>query len=90
MTCKDLNCHGECCKGIFFPMPVDSDSRAYFLRHGHVVPEMNAIYLPARCKALANDGSCMDYENRPRICRDYAVGCPACVLTQRLAKEGKV
>lgn len=70
-------------------MPVDSDSRYYFKLHGISIPEANAIYMHVPCRMLDRNGRCIDYEHRPKICRDYAVGCPACVLTRRLAMEDK-
>lgn len=74
-TCTE--CGGQCCKFFVIPAPKmkNPDYEKYFAlrvpgarfmetkRHGRIF----VINIP--CKNL-KDGRCVDYENRPKLCRD--------------------
>ncbi len=102
-------CGGQCCKFFVIPGPKkdNPDMEHYFsLRKGaHFMDTQRfgrvfVIELP--CKNLSPTGSCMEYENRPAICRrmneytlpQYCVprGCKYDItgaLGEDFLKEGK-
>ncbi|BAI79815.1 conserved hypothetical protein [Deferribacter desulfuricans SSM1] len=42
-----------------------------------------------RCKHLRDDGKCANYENRPKVCRDFQPD-EICVLISTLSFEDKI
>ncbi len=41
-------------------------------------PGEGLFAMDGQCGNLGDDGRCIDYENRPRICRDFEIGNTAC------------
>ncbi len=73
---------GTCCKNVVLVdggKPVQTvehfeklvrrkpEYRRFVPRHEY----MREGFLYVSCEMLADDNTCIDYENRPRICRDY-------------------
>ncbi len=74
-------CGARCCRyiatGIDAPTcKRDYDHIRWYLLHEHIhvfVDHEGDWYLEveARCDCLGDDGRCLNYKNRPRICRKY-------------------
>jgi Fe-S-cluster containining protein len=67
---------GKCCKYLVFIVPytrhTDDELRYYKLR-GVMFERINRntdrMIVPCRCSLLGEDNLCMDFENRPDVCR---------------------
>ena len=73
-------CGGKCCVGIIEVQSADE------IFYDDALVTVIEEFLPdrtmrmgdnLRCIAL-KDGKCSIYENRPRVCRAFQVGCPCC------------
>jgi Fe-S-cluster containining protein len=54
----------------------------------HATVETDRVRLNQACSML-KDGKCSDYENRPKACRDYPVGCESCIKSVNMFAEDK-
>ena len=80
-------CQSKCCRYFCFEIdePEDFEEfenlRWFVLHEGisvHVDEGKWFISIDNKCRNLAEDGRCTDYENRPLICRKYTTdGCDA-------------
>ena len=81
-----LNCDGcgKCCQNIGFPpfmyfeilnLPADLNSQIMPLYDNRQSLEMARV----KCVWLSDDNKCMHYEHRPKVCRDFTIGEPACL-----------
>ncbi|MDH5675125.1 MAG: YkgJ family cysteine cluster protein [Myxococcales bacterium] len=84
---EDCGSCGACCHRGFDVVQLRPRDAIRRLRPEWVVGTGQQAHLPrpdGRCVALAGDGSagapyrCQEYEDRPRSCRDFAVGGDAC------------
>lgn len=67
---------GECCTVIDFVAgkEVSYDEARFYELHGirlHTEGGQLLLEVPLRCSLLGEDNLCKDYENRPKICRNY-------------------
>lgn len=77
------HCDAECCKYIaVMVLREDTDYIQFLMTHGGRLSTTDCndtevvILIDHQCQLLVNN-RCSDYENRPRICRDYeASRCP--------------
>ena len=70
------SCGGKCCQGIIEVSPSDAifnDRRLTTDAFGLRAMQLNGF----NCIALKN-GKCSIYDKRPRVCRDFEVGCQRC------------
>lgn len=77
-------CPGKCCR--YFALPIDTpetwkefDFIRWFLLHERATVFVDEaewyLLVHTKCKQLNDETNrCMDYENRPSICRDYSHG----------------
>ena len=83
MNC--LECRGACCEQLILPAPSPfgetADSFDFLAARGDVLKE--SVILDCRCPHLEPDGRCSCYDVRPRFCRDYKAGGPACLAAVR-------
>ena len=82
IRCEDVDCpeRAECCTTVRWRISEsdynDSHFREWWFLHegARIYEEDGAYYIqwPMRCRNVSDDGlRCMDYENRPYICRNY-------------------
>ena len=82
IPCSDAECSEriECCTTVRWRISEsdfkDSRFRKWWLLHegARLYKEDGAFYIhwPMRCRNISEDGlRCLDYENRPEICRLY-------------------
>ncbi len=73
-------CNSKCCR--YFCFEIDEpdcfdefDNLRWFLLHEGISVHIDEgswfISIANKCKQLADDGRCLEYETRPAICRDY-------------------
>jgi hypothetical protein len=41
----------------------------------------------SKCACLTADGRCVDYENRPEVCKDLSVGSQRCMSARKALRE---
>lgn len=68
-------CGGKCCKFLTFPLNAknDSDVQKYYALRGHVMRSKRLgkiLVLHVPCENLSETGKCMNYDNRPDVCRN--------------------
>jgi len=73
MVCKKC---GNCCKYLTFLIPYikySEDEIKYYNLRGvtfeRATRTINRMIVPCRCSLLGADNLCMDFENRPDVCR---------------------
>lgn len=71
-SCEE--CGGKCCKFQVKELhgTLSEDEKKYYNLRGKIISserdgQLLIIYSP--CKNLSVDGKCMDYDNRPEICK---------------------
>ncbi len=70
-------CRGACCESITLDLRSENaDVQRWLDLHGQRV--VGGLNLACACSAL-REGRCTIYDDRPRVCRDYAVGSAACL-----------
>ena len=85
---------GACCHRGFHLVPVGPRAPVVRARPGWIVRDDHGLHLPRPdgfCVALARDPGgaprapwrCAIYDERPRACRDFAVGSDACMEARR-------
>ena len=83
-------CAGACCESFALPLsaalPTDRDDdelqdiNTWIILHADIHDGM--LVFECRCKMLnVKDGTCLVYEERPNVCRQYEAGGPACLET---------
>lgn len=70
-------CKGACCErfGINFK-DHSEDTFRWFAYHGE--SKGRIVFFDCKCKWL-KDGKCSIYDDRPQLCKDYAVGSRPCI-----------
>lgn len=76
-----FKCQGECCKHVALEIDKptckrDYDNIRWYLAHKNVevfIDDSDDWYIKffSDCEYLAKDGKCANYEERPKICREY-------------------
>lgn len=77
MNSACVYCKGACCKSLTLDLsrfPADAIRWAAF--HGEL--EEDRVRFRCKCQMLKN-GLCSIYDNRPTICKDFAVGSRGCI-----------
>jgi len=79
-TCED--CDAKCCKHVAVEIDIpekieDFEDIKWFVSHRNVnvfVDEDNLWYLEflTSCEFLGEKNKCLNYDNRPQICREYS------------------
>jgi len=69
-------CRGACCETILLPETLQVDLEWLEVRGGRFVP--GALELAFVCPKLDTWGACSIYDDRPHLCREYAVGGVHC------------
>ena len=76
MTACQL-CRGACCEYVVVKRDESNDDKWDWLcYHGEVTG--NVVKIPTPCSKF-RDGGCSIYPDRPKMCRDFRVGCSLCV-----------
>ena len=77
MEDKCLKC-GKCCTHIMLKVgnsiPTDKDFLDYSVLHGITFEKINGetyLFIPARCFWLNHQGECMEYKNKPNLCKNF-------------------
>ncbi len=78
-------CKGACCETLTLPMPTQANIIEWISLRGRVEGKMIRVEVP--CRELTGDGACGIHATKPQICRDFAVGSPACISAIR-ARRG--
>jgi Fe-S-cluster containining protein len=72
-------CRGACCSSVVLPIDVTTVGREVAvmltLRGSQ---EAHGFRLDAPCRHLSRKGQCRIHEDRPTVCREYAVGGEGC------------
>ena len=85
-------CRGACCESFSLPLcdidPPSNDAMYWIKLHGreHMTPSGTAVSFECRCTALAADGRCLIYDNRPYVCQVYQPGSHDCLETVRVRR----
>lgn len=85
---KCIKCKAKCCKHIAMEIDrpttkTDYDNIRWYLLHENIIVYIDGdkkwtLEMAAKCKNLGPDNSCLDYENRPKICREYPLPDTLC------------
>jgi Fe-S-cluster containining protein len=79
MNC--LECKGACCEQLVLPVPSPigktGDAFDFLAARGDL--KGKGVVLEQRCARLTEEGQCSIYGFRPRFCKDYKAGGPACL-----------
>lgn len=82
-------CYGACCESMLFAYPSGLPIMdEFYARRGTVHEAEGVVELETRCPKLCMNGACGIYSDRPRVCRDYAVGSEMCLRTVRIRRPG--
>lgn len=76
-------CRGACCEDFQLPgsmRPLSRDARNWLELHGERLAD-GALRFECRCRALSASGRCTVYDQRPAVCRQFAVGGHLCLAT---------
>jgi Fe-S-cluster containining protein len=79
MTTPCEVCQGACCEVIpvpLNPLELTQDRIRHLRMRGLVIG--TEVLLNCRCSNLTGLGTCGIYEDRPQVCREFAVGSPDC------------
>ena len=66
------------------PLKVNPDAVRWFNLHDSTLYHKNRLTLDLKCGKLGADGRCRDYDNRPVMCREMAVGGSSCLQIRKL------
>ncbi len=75
MTCDD--CNGACCRDIHLPIRLDFSPDVWIWIALHGKETWDGVCFEIPCHHLI-DGRCAIYDQRPKVCRDFEVGCKHC------------
>lgn len=72
-------CRGACCETFILPASdlLDDDVSRWLALHAS--RRQNLLEFDCRCTKLTAEGRCGIYEDRPSLCRTFAVGGSACL-----------
>lgn len=68
---KECQKCGSCCKNMIIRGNFSKDTLEWFVKRGCGILKDKSIAIPFRCPHLTKDNMCDDYENRPKVCREY-------------------
>ena len=99
MKCQE--CKGACCEVFELPytdiQPPGADEFRWITLHGPTIIEPITseafIRFECKCNALADDGLCTIYDERPNVCQDMPVGgldCLGYVRDRRTPEQYKL
>jgi uncharacterized protein len=87
-TIPCTECGAKCCRYVAIEIHTPKTKREYddirwYLLHENVhvyIDHSNAWHVEfrTRCRSLADDHRCIEYETRPQICRDYGWPIGSC------------
>ena len=80
-------CKGACCESLVFPAPAFTREGDFFSVRGERV-DSGRVEVESRCPKLTACGSCSIHEQRPSLCRKFAVGGRHCVETVNRRRTG--
>ena len=81
-------CQGACCESLIFPAPAFTREGDFFYARGKRV-DSGRVEVESRCPKLTACGSCSIHEQRPSLCRKFAVGGRHCVETVNRRRTGQ-
>ena len=74
-------CWGCCCKTMIIAPVCQNEMDFLVDTRGVKIP--GGVLIPCRCRYLGDDSRCTVYNHRPKVCKDYAPGGPACIATRQ-------
>jgi Fe-S-cluster containining protein len=63
-------CKSACCRYFVFNCKIDEEMIKYYNMHENTYAKDNQVFILNKCKNLGEDGKCMIYKTRPKICRE--------------------
>lgn len=83
-----IECGAKCCRHVAIELDrptnkTDYDYIIWYLKHKNIIVYIDrenewVIQFNTDCRDLGGDNRCLNYDNRPKICRDYPKGHQYC------------